>query len=118
MKWVLPLAVLLMSCQKEPLMISASIEARCEGCVVTRTVGGVSHVDTITWNIDHSVEPHDTVSGWAKWNTMVEEGAIISVQACTLDSMPTSVSIWTNGTLRGSGTSVYDCASAQVTAHQ
>lgn len=87
MKHLLVVAlVVLCGCSKDPEHIAVTVQAKCLRCAVEYTAEGVTHRDTLLWNLVRlNGDVFDTVATTGKWNLVLEKGAPVSIRACRLD---------------------------------
>lgn len=93
--------VLAAGCAKEKPEYTASLHARCKGCVVSYA-GGVfqSKKDTLYGAVDPGTG--DTLPEERSWTVQVEDGGNLFFRACHLDSamIGGSIDLWVDGGVR------------------
>src|SRR5690606_18476664 len=81
---LLPLAALLLAtaCKKEEPLITASFQATCRNCIVSRAIGSEqSRKDTLLGTV---LGPGDTVAVTRQWSMELQEDQNIFFRACRL----------------------------------
>lgn len=94
-------AAMAIGCTKEEPSLTASLHAKCKGCVVSYA-GGVmqSKKDTLTGAVDPGTG--DTLPEERSWKVVLKEGDNLFFRACRLDSADTAfgLELWVDGDVR------------------